>query len=93
MNPPPHSPGSNANPLVGFVVFNVPRGAEEQNTIKPFDISLSSLDCLVEMCPDGRVRRNAWSRMSTHPCPARKRLLSHLLSRILESEIRIRAAV
>lgn len=43
------------------MVFNVPRVAEKLGTVKPFDISVSSLDCLVELCPDGKVRRNAVS--------------------------------
>lgn len=38
------------------MVFNVPRAAERPGTVKPFDISVSSLDCLVELCPDGKVR-------------------------------------
>lgn len=38
----------------GFVVFNVPRMAEGPGVVKPFDISVSSLDCLVELCPDGK---------------------------------------
>jgi len=38
------------------VVFNVPRAGEKPGTVKPFDISVSSLDCLVELCPEGKVR-------------------------------------
>ncbi|KAF9650852.1 hypothetical protein BDM02DRAFT_3092255 [Thelephora ganbajun] len=38
----------------GFVVFNVPRAAEKPGTVKPFDISVSYLDCLVELSPDGK---------------------------------------
>jgi hypothetical protein len=51
---------SNADRPPGFVVFNVPRVAEGPNITKPFDISVSSLDCLVELCPDGKVSRSAF---------------------------------
>ena len=54
----PLSLNRNSNPSAGFVVFNVPRAAEKPGTVKPFDISVSSLDCLVELCPDGKVRRD-----------------------------------
>ena len=37
-------------------MFNVPRETERPGIVKPFDISVSSLDCLVELCPDGKVR-------------------------------------
>lgn len=50
---------SNADRPLGFVVFNVPRMAEGPNIVKPFNISVSSLDCLVELCPDGKVSRSA----------------------------------
>lgn len=46
-----------ANPLAGFVVFNVPRATEKPSTVKQFDVSVSSLDCLVELFPDGKVRK------------------------------------
>lgn len=41
------------------MVFNVPRMSEKPDTVKPFDISVESLDCLVEICPDGKVRGTA----------------------------------
>lgn len=40
------------------MALNVPRETEDPGIVKPFDISVSSLDFLVELCPDGKVRQS-----------------------------------
>ena len=57
------------------MVFNVPRAAEKPGTVKPFDISVSSLDCLVELSPDGKVRVEKLGPESATYFPRRRRSL------------------
>ena len=53
-----HDLNRTANYPTGFVVLNVPRASEGSKIVKSFDVSASSLDCLIELCPDGKVGRS-----------------------------------
>lgn len=50
-----HPSSCNLN-LPAFVRINLPRGAESPETTRPFDLTASDLDCLVEFKPEGKVR-------------------------------------
>ena len=40
---------------IAFVRLNLPRNAGSPGVVKSFDLSVSDLDCLVELKPEGKV--------------------------------------